>query len=166
MLEDDSTIDSQGLFERGLLQGLDVSMAKVYLNHAEHHLLPKGEILLSPRSRNNNLYIVLSGLLSVHLDSPDSDLIATINVGECAGEMSLFDEGVPSAYVVAADDSRILKMTEQIVWEMIDNCEGFARNFLYLTASRMRASNRTMSNSRRIQQHNESRGSTNLSDDD
>jgi diguanylate cyclase (GGDEF)-like protein len=157
MLEDDSTIDSQGLFELGLLQGIDKSIAKEYLYHSEHHLLPKGEILLSPRSSNNNLYIVLSGLLSVHLDSPDSDLIATINVGECAGEMSLFDEGAPSAYVVAADDSRILKMTEETVWEMIDHCEGFARNFLYLTASRMRTSNRTMSNSRRIQQHYESR---------
>ena len=87
MLEDDSTIDSQALFELGLLQGLDIAAAKQYLNHAEHHLLPKGEILLSPRSTNDDLYIVLSGLLSVHLDSPDSDLIATINVGECAGEM-------------------------------------------------------------------------------
>jgi CRP-like cAMP-binding protein len=166
MLEDDSTIDSQGLFELGLLQGIDKSIAKEYLSHSEHHLLPKGEILLSPRSSNNNLYIVLSGLLSVHLDSPDSDLIATINVGECAGEMSLFDEGVPSAYVIAADDSRILEMTGETVWNMIDNCDGFARNFLYLTASRMRSSNRTMSNSRRIQQRYESRGSTNLSDDD
>ncbi|RKZ49908.1 MAG: hypothetical protein DRQ48_03820 [Gammaproteobacteria bacterium] len=166
MSEDESTIDSQNLFELGLLQGIDKSVAKEYLSHSERHLLPKGAILLSPRSSNNNLYIVLSGLLSVHLDSPDSDLIATINVGECAGEMSLFDEGVPSAYVVAADDSRILQMTEQIVWDMIDNCEGFARNFLYLTASRMRTSNRTMSNSRSIQQHNESRENTNLSDDD
>jgi diguanylate cyclase (GGDEF)-like protein len=93
----------------------------------------------------------------VHLDSPNSDLIATINVGECAGEMSLFDEGTPSAYVVAADDSRILKMSGNMVWDMIDNCEGFAKNFLHLTSSRMRTSNRTMSNSRRIQQHYESR---------
>jgi diguanylate cyclase (GGDEF)-like protein len=157
MLEDDSTIDSQALFELGLFQGLDITTARDYLNQSEHHLLPKGEILLSPRSTNDDLYIVLSGLLSVHLDSPDSDLIATINVGECAGEMSLFDEGAPSAYVVAADDSRILKITGEIVWDMIDNCDGFARNFLYLTASRMRTSNRTMSNSRRIQQHYESR---------
>ena len=157
MLEDDSTIDSQALFELDLFQGLDIAAAKDYLNHAEHYLLPKGEILLSPRSDNNDLYIVLSGLLSVHLDSPDSDLIATISIGECAGEMSLFDEGSPSAYVVAADDSRILKMTGEMIWDMIDDCEGFARNFLYLTASRMRTSNSTVSNSRRIQQHYEDR---------
>jgi len=157
MLEDDSTIDSQALFELDLFQGLDITAAKDYLNHAEHYLLPKGEILLSPRSSNNDLYIVLSGLLSVHLDSPDSDLIATINTGECAGEMSLFDEGSPSAYVVAADDSRILKMSGEMIWDMIDDCEGFARNFLYLTASRMRTSNSTVSNSRRIQQHYENR---------
>jgi diguanylate cyclase (GGDEF)-like protein len=48
-------------------------------------------------------------------------------------------------------------MTGETVWDMIDHCEGFARNFLYLTASRMRTSNRTMSNSLRIQQHFESR---------
>ena len=127
MLEDESTLDSQSLFDLSLFQGLDVSAARDFLNHAEHHLLPKGEILLSPRSGNTDLYVVLSGLLSVHLESPNSDLIATINVGECAGEMSLFDEGTPSAYVVAADDSRILKMSGGMVWDMIDNCEGFFR---------------------------------------
>jgi len=157
MLEDESTLDSQSLFDLSLFQGLDVSAAREFLNNAEHHLLPKGEILLSPRSSNSDLYVVLSGLLSVHLESPNSDMIATINVGECAGEMSLFDEGTPSAYVVAADDSRILKMSGEMVWDMIDHCDGFAKNFLHLTASRMRTSNRTMSNSRRIQQHYESR---------
>lgn len=157
MLEDDSTLDTQALYDLNLFRGLDISTAKRFLNHAEHHILPKGEILLSPRSDNCDLYVVLSGLLSVHLDSPSSDLIATINVGECAGEMSLFDEGTPSAYVVAADDSRILKMSGEMVWDMIDHCEGFAINFLHLASSRMRTSNRTMSNSRRIQQHYESR---------
>jgi len=157
MLEDESTLDSLSLYDLSLFQGLDVHTAKKYLNNAEHHLLPKGEILLSPRSENVDLYVVLSGVLSVHLDSPSSDLIATINIGECAGEMSLFDEGTPSAYVIAADDSRILKMSGEMVWDMIDNCEGFARNFLHLASSRMRTSNITMLNSRRIQQHYESR---------
>ena len=130
MLDDESTLDTQGLYELNLFQGLDIPTAKKYLNHSEHHILPKGEILLSPRSSNGDLYVVLSGLLSVHLDSPNSDLIATINVGECAGEMSLFDEGIPSAYVVAADDSRILKISGDMVWDMIDHCDGFAKNFL------------------------------------
>lgn len=40
---------------------------------------------------------------------------------------------------------------------MIDHCEGFARNFLHLASGRMRTSNITMSNSRLIQQHYESR---------
>jgi len=157
MLEDESTLDSLSLYQLGLFQGLDVPTAKKYLNNAEHHLLLKGDILLSPRTENVDLYVVLSGVLSVHLDSPSSDLIATINIGECAGEMSLFDEGTPSAYVIAADDSRILKMSGEMVWDMIDHCEGFARNFLHLASSRMRTSNITMSNSRRIQQHYESR---------
>jgi len=157
MLEDESTLDSQLLYDLGLFRGLDIPTARKYLNDAEHHLLPKGEILLSPRSENNDLYVVLSGLLSVHLDSPNSDLIATINVGECAGEMSLFDAGTPSAYVIAADDSRILKMSGKMVWDMIDHCEGFAKNFLHLASSRMRTSNLSMANSRRIQQHYEDR---------
>ena len=157
MLEDESTLDSLSLYDLSLFQGLDIPTARKYLNNAEHHLLPKGEILLSPRSDNDDLYVVLSGVLSVHLDSPSSDLIATINIGECAGEMSLFDEGTPSAYVIAADDSRILKISGEMVWDMIDHCEGFARNFLHLASSRMRSSNITMLNSRRIQQHYESR---------
>ncbi|MEE8234349.1 MAG: cyclic nucleotide-binding domain-containing protein, partial [Gammaproteobacteria bacterium] len=157
MLEDDSTLDSQGLYDLSIFKGLDIPTARKYLDHAEHHILPKGEILLSPRSENNDLFVVLSGLLSVHLDSPNSDLIATINVGECAGEMSLFDIGTPSAYVVAADDTRILKMSGEVVWDMIDHCDGFAKNFLHLTSSRMRISNLTMLNSRVIQQHYENR---------
>ena len=157
MLEDDSTLDTEALYNLSLFQGLDIPTARKYLDHVEHHILLKGEILLSPRSENSDLFVVLSGLLSVHLDSPNSDLIATINVGECAGEMSLFDAGTPSAYVVAADDSRILKMSGEMVWNMIDHCEGFAKNFLHLTSSRMRISNLTMSNSRRIQQHYENK---------
>lgn len=157
MLEDESTLDSESLYELSLFQGLDIPNSRKYLNDAEYHLLLKDEILISPRSNSNDLYVVLSGLLSVHLDTPNSDLIATIGVGECAGEMALFDDGTPSAYVVAADDSRILKMSGDMVWDMIDHCEGFAKNFLHLASSRMRTSNQSMSNSRRIQQHYENR---------
>lgn len=157
MLEDEGTRDSRLLYNLDLFRRIDPEIAKRHLERAEYRLLLRGEILLSPRSDHNVLYVVLSGVLSVHLGSPDSDLIATIGVGECAGEMSLFDQGDPSAYVVAAEDSRVLEMTSTMVWDMIDNCHGFAMNFLHLASSRMRASNRSISNSRKIQRHYENK---------
>ena len=157
MLPDESTLDYQNLLRLRLFKGLDLVSARKYLDRVEHLLYTKGEIILSPRIPNNDLYVLLSGILTVHLDSPESDLIATIKPGECAGEMSLFDDDIPSAYVIAADTSKILKISEEIVWGMIDNCEGFARNFLYITSTRIRTSNRTMSNSRKVQQHYEQR---------
>ncbi len=157
MLPDDSTLDYQNLLSLRLFQDLDLVSAKQYLDRVEHLLFTKGEIIISPRIPNSDLYVLINGILTVHLDSPDSDLIATINPGECAGEMSLFDNQIPSAYVISASTSKILKLSEEIVWGMIDNCEGFARNFLYITSTRIRSSNRTMSNSRRVQQHYEER---------
>ena len=157
MLPDDSTLDYQQLLKLRLFKGLDPVNAKTYLDRVEHLLYTKDEIIISPRVPNNNLYVLINGVLTVHLDSPESDLIATIKPGECAGEMSLFDNDPPSAYVIAADTSKLLKISEEIVWGMIDNCEGFARNFLYITSTRVRTSNRTMSNSKRIQQHYEQR---------
>lgn len=157
MLPDDSTLDYHQLLHLRLFQGLNLVTAKQYLDKVEHLLFTKDEIIISPRIPNRDLYVLNSGILTVHLDSPESDLIATIKPGECAGEMSLFDEDAPSAYVIAADTSKVLKINEEVVWGMIDNCEGFARNFLYITSTRIRSSNRTMSNSRRIQQHYEQR---------
>ena len=157
MLPDDSTLDYHQLLHLRLFQDLNLVTAKQYLDKVEHLLYTTGEIILSPRIPNDNLYVLISGILTVHLDSPDSDLIATIKPGECAGEMSLFDEEFPSAYVKAADTCKILKLSEEVVWGMIDHCEGFARNFLYITSTRVRSSNRTMSNSRRVQQHYEQR---------
>ncbi len=155
MLKDDSAVDIHVLSNLGLFKGLDIKLAEKFLSRAEHYLLPKGEVLFFQRSYNDDLYIVLSGTLSVHLGSPDSDLIATIGIGECAGEMSLFGEDATSACVVAADDSRVLKTTSKIVWDMINHYDGWARNLLHLLSSRIRLSNRIMLRSRRIQQHYE-----------
>ena len=95
MLPDDSTLDYQNLLRLRLFKGLDLVSARKYLDRVEHLLYTKGEIILSPRIPNNDLYVLLSGILTVHLDSPESDLIATIKPGECAGEMSLFDDDIP-----------------------------------------------------------------------
>lgn len=157
MLKDKSTLDFQALFDLSLFQGIDAQSVKKYLDNTSSHLLLKGEVLISPSSTSKNLYVVLSGLLSVHLNSPQSDFIAVINTGECAGEVSLFDKGAPSAYVVAAADSKILQITKTTIWDMIDNCEGFAKNLLYLVSSRIRESNQIMLNSYRMQQYYESR---------
>lgn len=153
MLDDGSTREISLLYDLALFRGLDPGIADKHLEKSEYLLFNKGEIVVSPNSPQDGLYVVLSGVLSVHLDSPSADLVTTINVGECAGEVSLFDEGTPSAYVISLEDSRLLKMNSKIVWDMIDSCVGFARNFLYLASSRMRSSNLNISHSRRIQRH-------------
>lgn len=138
MLDDnEGTRDQRLLHELELFRRLDKAIIKKYLDKAEYRLLPKGEILLSPRSEHSDIYVVLSGLLSVHLGSPESSLIAVISVGECAGEISLFDNKSDSAYVVAAEDARLLVLTGKTIWDMIDGCEGFAAKFLQLASSRM-----------------------------
>ena len=155
MLPDENTLNYINLFNLRLFRGLDTSQTRKYIDRLEQLVYSRGEIILAPTEPNTDIYVVVTGFFTVHLDSRDSEPIATINAGECAGEMSLFNEDIPSAYVIAGDTSRVLKMSQDVVWDMIDHCDGFARNFLYISSSRIRTSNLTVSNSRRVQQYYE-----------
>ena len=47
--------------------------------------IEQGDILLSPGNSNENVYIVLSGRLHVHIGSTDAQILATMDVGACVG---------------------------------------------------------------------------------
>lgn len=104
--------------------------------------LPAGKVLLRYGARNQNVFILLSGKLSVHL-GPDAQPTPGIPIfpGECVGELSAIDAKPISALVLAATDARVLRLDGQMFWKRLIKLRGVAENLLTTLSERMRRSN-------------------------
>ena len=76
------------------------------------------EVLIAPEETNHYLYLVLSGKLSVFLDSTLEEPVCSFGYGEPIGELSVIDKHATSAYVIAEEDSRLLVLDE--AWIFLD----------------------------------------------
>ena len=112
--------------------------------------LAKGEALLAADQPNETLYMVLSGRLSVHLVSAQSEAVAHLEAGQTVGEMSVIDGSPASAHVVAAEPSRLLAVDEATFWRMVEASHEFSVNLLLLLAQRMRDNNTSLAESSRL----------------
>ncbi|HEX2678795.1 MAG TPA: cyclic nucleotide-binding domain-containing protein, partial [Polyangiales bacterium] len=110
--------------------------------------LARGETLITIGTENKNLYLVLSGELGVHLDSPDSPALTKLGAGEAAGELSLIDRQPASAYVVASLATRVLVLDEELLWLLADSSHAVAYNLLRTLAARMRSGNKIIQRER------------------
>ena len=102
-----SLLDSLELF-RGVLPD-DVHEL---LQRCDRRDVAEGELLLSPGAKNEHVFIVLSGSLNIHVGSPETPALATMNVGACVGEMSIIEDRDPSAFVISAEKS--IPITEEV----------------------------------------------------
>lgn len=137
-------------YRRSLLEGLElfkgVAPDDVHdlLQRCERRDLEAGEILLSPKDKNEHVYVVLSGGLDVHVGSPDSPALTTMETGACVGEMSIIEDRDPSAYVIAAEDTHMLVIHQTVLWKMVDASHEFAKNLLIVLSERVRSHNRVI----------------------
>jgi len=133
-----------------ILRRVPVDQALEVFNDCPVLLLEKGQILLKAGQSNQKLYVILSGALTVHLDSPESDPVAILNAGETVGELSVIDDSPASAFVVAKEPARILEVDESSFWGLISASHAFSCNMLLLLAGRMRSSDDTITENIRI----------------
>jgi diguanylate cyclase (GGDEF)-like protein len=82
------------------------------------------------------LYIVLRGALAE--TAPDGT-VSKILPGESVGEQSVLDEATNLADISAIDDTELLLIEADLVWQLIDESNGVARNLLRLLSFRIRA---------------------------
>ncbi|MDH3615372.1 MAG: GGDEF domain-containing protein, partial [Gammaproteobacteria bacterium] len=135
-------------YRRSLLEGIElfrgVSPGDVQdlLQRCERRDLAEGELLLSPGAKNENVFVVLSGSLNVHVGSPDTPVLATMETGACVGEMSIIEDRDPSAYVIGSEDTHMLVIHQSVLWEMVDTSHQFAKNLLVVLSERVRSHNR------------------------
>ncbi len=140
-------------YRRSLLEGLElfrgVCPGDVHelLQRCDRRDLAKGELLLSPGAKNENVFVVLSGSLNIHVGSPETPILATMEMGACVGEMSIIEDRDPSAFVIAAEDTHMLVIHQSVLWEMVDASHDFAKNLLVVLSERVRSHNRVIADS-------------------
>ncbi|MDH3620458.1 MAG: GGDEF domain-containing protein [Gammaproteobacteria bacterium] len=144
------TLDINSDYKRSLLNGLELFKGvrpediQTLLQGCDRRDLPKGETLLSPGAKNEHVFVVLSGSVDVHVGSPETPPVATMESGACVGEMSIIEDRDPSAYVIATEDTHLLVIHQSVLWEMVDASHEFAKNLLVVLSERVRSHNRVI----------------------
>ncbi|MBD1809653.1 Crp/Fnr family transcriptional regulator [Microcoleus sp. FACHB-SPT15] len=98
---------------------------------AEHTLFTEGQ-------EGRSLYIVVSGLVRVHIGDRD---LAKLKQGDVVGEMSLFDSEPRSASVTTLENCECLMLTQLQLYDAIDETPGIAINIIRLLSRRIRELN-------------------------
>jgi CRP-like cAMP-binding protein len=100
----------------------------------EHTIFAEGQ-------EGRALYILVSGRVRVH--SHDQEL-AQLDQGACFGEMSLFDAEPRSASITTLTECDCLMLTQQQLYEAIDETPGIAINIIRLLSRRIRELNQDL----------------------
>ncbi|HOW54254.1 MAG TPA: GGDEF domain-containing protein [Syntrophorhabdaceae bacterium] len=121
-----------------LFKNVHLASIKGLIDVCRTQVLEPGAVLISPGRLNKKIYFVMEGSLRVHLESPESEPIATLGPGESVGEISVIDNQAASAYVVADERCRLLVMEEDVLWSLIQASHAAACNLLFVLAKRLR----------------------------
>ncbi|BCA30626.1 GGDEF domain-containing protein [Metapseudomonas otitidis] len=136
--------DVQQLKDQRLFQNVAAHSLRQVLREFTAYDLEQGEVLLSPFDRNQYLYLVVRGALQVYLGSLDNQPMSTLGVGDCAGEISFIDHEHPSAYVVAAEPSTVLRLHREALLKLFQQSPQMMQNLLELLCERVRGGNRVI----------------------
>ncbi len=147
-----SSVTAEKLSAVRLFAGVPPNELRELLIHCRVKRLDKEGILIRPGESDDRLYVLLTGMLRIHLATVDNDPIASVLPGESVGEMSVIDSSPRSAYVVAGEPSRLLEIRRDIFWALANICPSVPVNLLHLLAERLRGNNTMVHESKLLQQ--------------
>ncbi|MFN5964526.1 MAG: Crp/Fnr family transcriptional regulator [Pseudanabaena sp.] len=99
---------------------------------------PSSKLIFAQGQEGRSLDIVVAGKVRVHIGDKD---LAILDKGSCFGEMSLFDAEPRSASVTAISNCDCLVLTQQQLYEAIDETPDIAVNIIRLLSRRIRSQN-------------------------
>ena len=155
-----SPLDRAIISKSRLLRNISLESIEYLLDACPVVDFPAGSELLAPGKPNSNMYLVLSGRLSVHLGDKSYTPHVVFEAGDCAGEMSILDSKPVSAYVISQENCRLMVIRQETVWALINASHGVSRNLLYVLSGRMRYDNEALVNSIKLQREYEHVAST------
>lgn len=102
---------------------------------------PSQHTIFTEGQEGRALYVVSSGRVSVHLREQE---LAKLSQGACFGEMSLFDAEPRSASVTTLEPCDCLILTQQQLYDAIDQTPSIAVNIIRLLSRRIRELNKEL----------------------
>jgi CRP-like cAMP-binding protein len=127
-----------------LLQGLTSESGYGLLQRCPIKTLHEGESLLTTQGHNRQVYLILSGSLTLTLEGIGDDPIAHLGAGETVGEISAPDQQPATANVRADSDCRLLVVDLPTLWSLVGASHAFALNLILKLVERARGSNAAM----------------------
>ena len=140
-------VDPRALRRVKILAAMSDQQLERFAAFMEVIKVPQWSVIVKQGERGDTMYLILQGELRVRIDiSGKETILATLNVGEFFGDISLFDQGPRSADVVANTESLLLKISSSAVEQLAKEAPELATPFLMaigktLTA-RIRADNK------------------------
>lgn len=98
----------------------------------------KGHTIFTQGQEGQSLYIIVSGRVKVHIGQRE---LAQLEQGACFGEMSVFDAEPRSASITTLEPCECLVLTQQQLYDAIDETPGIAVNIIRLLSRRIRELN-------------------------
>lgn len=99
------------------------------------------DTILTEGQEGRSLYVIASGEVLVHSGRQE---LARFKKGDFFGEMSLFDAEPRSASVTAIEPCDCLVLTQQQLYEAIDETPGISLNIIRIFSRRVRELNQTI----------------------
>lgn len=133
-----------------LFNDVDFSSVMPLLSDCVIQDIAKDETLIKAGDTNNHVYLILSGAFKVHLTPDCTDPVTLLEPGQSIGEISVIDHQPASAYVSAAEASRILVIDEEVMWSLIGSSHAIANNLLVVLSNRLRHGNSVINKIKRL----------------
>ncbi|MEH0020937.1 MAG: GGDEF domain-containing protein [Desulfobacter sp.] len=130
-------IQIKDLEQMDLFRGIGFDSLPKGLATAPVRSFNTGGMVLSPEAPNATLFLLLSGALTVHLESPYSKPLRTIWPGSCVGELSLIEKTRPSAWVRAEVPSELIALDHNVLWDMLAADGRIAKNLMSILSRRV-----------------------------
>lgn len=97
-----------------------------------------GQTIVRQGESGQSLYILVSGRVRVHIGPRE---LARLKKEDCFGEMAVFDAEPRSASVTTLEPCNCLMLTQQQLYEAIEETPGIAVNIIRLLSRRIRELN-------------------------
>ena len=135
----DEELDGIKLFNGVSLASIKSLLANCHILH-----LDEDEVLVEAGKPEKFMYLVLSGRMHVQLQWDDDQPVTILEQGESVGEVSILDQQPTSAFVIADQKTRVLRVDEETLWNIVDTSHLASNNLLRTLAYRLRFGNSVM----------------------